>query len=182
MFSKSNFIYCDWFAFCSIPRLFVYLRMRMSTGKQYANVYVNQYSYVRGQLRECRSIIWSGASRLPYYCAPCMRLCCNWVASCVAALHTTNQKKPRKLIFQFHMKLEKAGKAAFKRHLRQCPKSDDANRSSGGPRRWEPAPNQVQVCSPNVHWWCCSNRIHVGQPGASPVRRQLNALQKTRLK
>jgi len=37
-----------------------------------ANVYsrtFNQYSCVRGPLRECRSIR-SGASRLPYYCAP----------------------------------------------------------------------------------------------------------------
>jgi len=29
----------------------------------------NQYSYVRGPLRECRSIR-SGASRVPYYCVP----------------------------------------------------------------------------------------------------------------
>ena len=28
-----------------------------------------QHSYVRGPLRECRSI-WSGTSGLPYYCAP----------------------------------------------------------------------------------------------------------------
>jgi len=64
-----NLIYYDRFVFCSIPRLFVCLRMRMSTSKQYANVYVNQYSRVRGPLRECRPIR-SGASGLPYYCAP----------------------------------------------------------------------------------------------------------------
>jgi len=55
--------------FRSISRLFVCLRMRMSTSKQYANVYVEKFSYVREPLRECRSI-WSGASGLPYYCAP----------------------------------------------------------------------------------------------------------------
>jgi len=40
MFSNPNLIYYDVFVFCSIPRLFVRLRMRMSTSKQYANVYV----------------------------------------------------------------------------------------------------------------------------------------------
>ena len=33
----------------------------------------NQCSYVRGPLRECRSI-QPGASRLPYYCAPLVRV------------------------------------------------------------------------------------------------------------
>ena len=69
MYTNPNWIYYDWFVFYSIPRLFVCLRMRMSTSKQYANVYVNQYSRVRGPLRECRPIR-SGASGLPYYCAP----------------------------------------------------------------------------------------------------------------
>jgi len=49
------------FVSCFISRLFVYLRMRMSTPKQ--------HSCVRGPLQECRSIR-SGASGLPYYCAP----------------------------------------------------------------------------------------------------------------
>jgi len=44
MCANPNLIYYDWFVFCSIPRLFVCLRMRLSTSKQYANVYVNQYS------------------------------------------------------------------------------------------------------------------------------------------
>ena len=43
--------------------------MRMSSSKQHANVQVKKYSCVRGPLRECRSIR-SGASGLPYYCAP----------------------------------------------------------------------------------------------------------------
>jgi len=52
-----------WYAFLFgfIPRLFVYLRMRMSTSKQHL--------CVRGPLQECRSIR-SGASGLPYHCAP----------------------------------------------------------------------------------------------------------------
>jgi len=33
-------IYYDAFVFCFIPRLFVCLRMRMSTSKQHVNVYV----------------------------------------------------------------------------------------------------------------------------------------------
>jgi len=40
MFANPNLIYYDAFVFCSIPRLFVCLRMRISTSKQYANVYV----------------------------------------------------------------------------------------------------------------------------------------------
>jgi len=40
MVANANFIYYEVFVFCSIPRLFVCLRMRMSTSKQYANVYV----------------------------------------------------------------------------------------------------------------------------------------------
>ena len=40
MVPNPNFIYYESFVFCSIPRFFVCLRMRMSTSKQYANVYV----------------------------------------------------------------------------------------------------------------------------------------------
>jgi len=67
--NKSKTKIHDRCVFCSITRLFVCLRMRMYTSKQYANVYVEKFSYVRGPLRECRSIR-SGASGLPYYCAP----------------------------------------------------------------------------------------------------------------
>jgi len=51
----------------------------------YANVYFqttsNQHSCVRAPLRECRSI-WSGASGLPYYCAPlvCVSEVIEWLA------------------------------------------------------------------------------------------------------
>ena len=59
------------------------------------NTLSNQHSYVRGPLRECRSIR-SGASGLPYYCTTCMHLCRNWLASCVAAWHNKNLKtEPR---------------------------------------------------------------------------------------
>jgi len=40
MFANLNLIYFDAFVFHSVPRLFECLRMRMSTSKQYANVYV----------------------------------------------------------------------------------------------------------------------------------------------
>ena len=36
--------------------------------------------------------------------------------------------------------------------------------------------NQWQVGSPNAHWWCRSNRAHVRQPCARPVRQQFDAL------
>ena len=42
-FAYPNLIYHDAFVFCSIPRLFVCLRMRMSS-KEYANVYVKSIS------------------------------------------------------------------------------------------------------------------------------------------
>ena len=71
--------------FCSTPSLFVYLRMPVSTSKQICMS--KQHSWVRGPFQECRSIR-SGASGLPYYCAPlvCVSDWCwgNWVASCVA--------------------------------------------------------------------------------------------------
>ena len=89
MFTNPNLIYYDGFVFCSIPRLFVRLRMRMSTSKQYANVYVNQYLYVRGLLRECRSI-QSGAPGLPYYCASFV--CVSEVIELLAVCSITNQK------------------------------------------------------------------------------------------
>ena len=40
MFTNPNLIYHDAFEFCSIPRLFVCLHLRMSSSQQYANVYV----------------------------------------------------------------------------------------------------------------------------------------------
>jgi len=43
----------------------------------------NQYSNIRGPLRECRSI-WPGASGLPYYCTSiCVRFGCTRLATCV---------------------------------------------------------------------------------------------------
>ena len=97
-----NLIYHDAFVFCSIPRLFVCLRMRMSSSQEYSNVYVecllhknirmytsNQYPYVRGPLRECRSIR-SGASGLPYYCA--LLVC---VSEVIELLAVWRQNKPK---------------------------------------------------------------------------------------
>ena len=40
MFVNPNLIYYDVSVFCSLPHLFVCLRMRMSSSQQYANVYV----------------------------------------------------------------------------------------------------------------------------------------------
>ena len=68
-------------AIYSIPRLFVCLRMRMSTLKQHWSV--------RGPLRECR-LIWSGASGLPYYCAP---LVC--VSAVLESLAVWQHNKPK---------------------------------------------------------------------------------------
>ena len=60
------------------------------------------------QMRECRSI-WSGFCGLPSYYAPlvcvpaviCVRSCCNWRASCMAAYQ---QKKSKKIGFHKNKK------------------------------------------------------------------------------
>jgi len=56
--------------FCSLPLLFVYLRMRMSSNP-----------------RSIAGVPFHSAE--PYYC---LRSCCNWSANCVMALQTKNQK------------------------------------------------------------------------------------------
>jgi len=69
------------FVFCSIPRLFVYLQMRLSTSKQ--------HSCVRGLLREYCSN-QSGASGLPYYCTP---LVC--ISAVIGLLAVWRHNKPK---------------------------------------------------------------------------------------
>jgi len=86
MYCKNpKLIYYYAFGFCSLPRLFVYLRMRMSTSKQ--------HSCVQGPLRECRSIR-SGASGLPYYFAPLV--CISEVIEWLAVWRHNKPKKPKK--------------------------------------------------------------------------------------
>ena len=72
--------------FCPIHRLCVYLRMRMSTLKQ--------HPCVRGPLRECRSIR-SGASGLPYCCAP---LVCVSDVMELLAVWRCNKPKTKKIM------------------------------------------------------------------------------------
>ena len=91
MFTNPNLIYFDRFVFCSIPRLFVCLRMRMSSSQQYANVYVTSIFYVRGPLRECRSIR-PGGSGLPYYCTP--PVCVPAVLGTLGVWRLLNKKLP----------------------------------------------------------------------------------------
>jgi len=84
MYCKNpKLIYYYAFGFCSLPCLFVYLRMRMSTSKQ--------HSCGRGPLRECRPIR-SGASRLPYYCAP---LVCVSQGEVIELLAVWRDNKPK---------------------------------------------------------------------------------------
>ena len=91
MLTNPNLIYLDRFVFFSTPRLFVCLRMHMSSSQQYANVYVKSYSYVRGPLRECRSI-QPGGSGLPYYCTPPVCVPAVLDALVVKRLSTTKKK------------------------------------------------------------------------------------------
>jgi len=65
--------------FCSIPGLFVYLRMQMLTSKQQSNNKALNNT-------NCGSAFEPGASGLPYYCASIcvpsyVRSWCNWRAS-----------------------------------------------------------------------------------------------------
>ena len=82
--TNPKLIYFHASIFFAISRLFVYLRMRMSTSKQ--------HSGVRGPLRECRSI-QSGASALPCYCAP--PVCVSEVIESLA-VRRHNKPKPTK--------------------------------------------------------------------------------------
>ena len=94
MFTNPNLIYYDAFVFCSTARLFVCLRMRMSSSQQYANVYVKSIFMCP---RSTAGVPFDSARRFRaslLLLTTCMRLCCNWVASCVAVQQTKNQKKP----------------------------------------------------------------------------------------
>ena len=53
------------------------------------NTISKQHSYVRDPLRECRSI-WSGASGLPYYCAPLV-----YVSDVIDSLAVWRHNKPK---------------------------------------------------------------------------------------
>jgi len=58
------FIVCLYICVCECP-----LQNNNHKTKHNNNTTSKQHEHVRGPLRECRSI-WSGASGLPYYCAP----------------------------------------------------------------------------------------------------------------
>jgi len=58
----------------------------------------NQYSNVRGPLRECRSIR-PGASGLPYYCTSiCVRFGCTRLATCVDLETEINLHRNRQIV------------------------------------------------------------------------------------
>jgi len=90
MFTNPNLIYVNRFVFCSIPRMFVCLRLRMSSSQKYANVYVKSiFLYpvsIAGvpfdSVRRFRPTLLLHTT--------CVRSCCTWRASCVAVF---NQKK-----------------------------------------------------------------------------------------
>jgi len=92
MFANPNLISYDAHVFCSIPRLFVCLRMRMSSS-QYANIYVKSIFIGPGSIAGVPfdSVRRFWASLLLH--TTCVHLCCNLIASCVAAQQTKNQKK-----------------------------------------------------------------------------------------
>jgi len=80
-YKNPKLIYYYDFISCSIPRLFVYVRMQMSTSKQLL--------YVRSPLQKCRSIR-SGASGLPSYCTP---LVC--ISAVIELLAVWRHNKPK---------------------------------------------------------------------------------------
>ena len=84
--------------FCSIPRLFVCLRMRMSASQQYANVYVKSIFICPGSIA---GVPFDSARRFRptlLLHTTCVRSCCTWRANCVAAFQ---KKKVRPLLFFF---------------------------------------------------------------------------------
>jgi len=92
MFTNPNLIYLDRFVFCSTPRLFICLRMRMSASHQYANVYVKPIFLCPGSIA---GLPFDSARRF----RPTLLLhttyvhsCCTWRASCVAAFKNKKKK------------------------------------------------------------------------------------------
>ena len=87
MFTNPNLIYFDRFVFYSIPRLFVCLslRLRISSSQQYANVYVKSIFICPGSIA---GVPFDSARRFRptlLLHTTCVRSCCTWRASCVAA-------------------------------------------------------------------------------------------------
>ena len=97
--ANPNLISYDTFVFCSIPRLFVCVRMRISSS-QYANIYVESESIFiyLGSIAGVPfdSVRRFRASLLLY--TTCVHLYCNRVATCVAVQQTKNQKPLRKYL------------------------------------------------------------------------------------
>jgi len=76
---------------CSIPLCFVCLRMRMfSNPRSIAGVPFDSVGNPRTTV---------------LLRTTCMRSCCNWSASCVAALHTKNQKPRGYYVLLFSYRL-----------------------------------------------------------------------------
>jgi len=93
MFTNPNLIYFDRFVFCSIPRFFVCLRMRMSSSQQYANVYVKSKFICPGSIAR---VPFDSTRRFrPTFLlhTTCVRSCCTWCDSCVAAFKKKNMHK-----------------------------------------------------------------------------------------
>jgi len=84
--------YTPWpFSLLSIPRLFVCLRMRMSTSKQYANVYVNQYS--RSEIH-CGSAVRFGQALPGFFITAPPSVCVSAFLGALA-VWIRNQKKKK---------------------------------------------------------------------------------------
>ena len=90
MFANPYLIYCDRFVFCF--RLFVCLRMRMSTSKQYANVYIKSIFLCTGSIA---GVPFDSAGRFRASLllhTTCVCSYCNCRASCVTTKHKIKWK------------------------------------------------------------------------------------------
>ena len=86
-YNNTTLIFYYGCVFSSIPRLFVYLRMRMYTSKQ--------HSCVQGPLRDAFE---PGAFGLPYSCTPPM--CVPDVLGALAVWRHTKKKKDSRVIIR----------------------------------------------------------------------------------
>jgi len=97
MFTNPNLIYHDAFEFCSIPRLFVCLHLRMSSSQQYANVYVKSIFVCPGSIA---GVLFDSVRRFRASLLLRTTLCISVVIGLLAVWRhnkpkTKNQKNPR---------------------------------------------------------------------------------------
>jgi len=143
MCTNQNLIYLNRFVFGSIPRLFVCLRMRMSSSQQYANVYVKSIFLYPGSIA---GVPFDSARRFRptlLLHTTYVRSWCTLRASCVAAF---NKKQKSGL---------SEGLPILRSPVRFCLPAVPCNTVFCG-SYWfsSSSPGYTSLMSPNEHWTC----------------------------